>query len=71
MDLGKKLREEGVGPSIKHRKFQPNDHAHNAQTNGPHYRQRGMCESIFLPSSARSATLCMRELGTVNSAKSF
>jgi len=47
MDLRDKLREEGVRPLIKHREFRPIDHAHNARIDGPRYRQRAMCETVF------------------------
>jgi IS5 family transposase len=47
MDLREKLREEDVRPLIKHRIFQPIDHAHNARVDGPRYRQRSMCETVF------------------------
>jgi IS5 family transposase len=36
-----------VRPLIKHRIFQPIDHAHNARIDGPLYRQRSMCETVF------------------------
>ena len=47
MDLREKLRENGVRPLIKHRIFRPIDHAHNARVDGPLYRQRSMCETVF------------------------
>ena len=47
MDLREKLREDGVRPLIKHRLFRPIDHAHNARVDGPRYRQRAMCETVF------------------------
>ena len=47
MELREKLREDGVRPLIKHRIFQPIDHAHNARVDGPRYRQRSMCETVF------------------------
>ena len=47
MDLREKLREEDVRPLIKHRIFRPIDHAHNARVDGPRYRQRSMCETVF------------------------
>jgi IS5 family transposase len=47
MELREKLREEGVRPLIKHREFRPIDHAHNARIDGPRYRQRAMCETVF------------------------
>ncbi|WP_267643966.1 IS5 family transposase [Haloarchaeobius amylolyticus] len=47
MQLREKLREEGVRPLIKHRTFRPIDHAHNARVDGPRYRQRSMCETVF------------------------
>ena len=47
MALREKLREEDVRPLIKHRLFRPVDHAHNARIDGPLYRQRSMCESVF------------------------
>jgi len=47
MELREKLREEGVRPLIKHRVFRPIDHAHNARVDGPRYRQRSMCETVF------------------------
>jgi len=47
MDLREKLREEDVRPLIKHRIFRSIDHAHNARVDGPRYRQRSMCETVF------------------------
>ena len=47
MELREKLREDGVRPLIKHREFRPIDHAHNARIDGPRYRQRAMCETVF------------------------
>ncbi|MFC7132365.1 MULTISPECIES: IS5 family transposase [Salinibaculum] len=47
MELREKLREEGVRPLIRHREFRPIDHAHNARIDGPRYRQRSMCETVF------------------------
>jgi IS5 family transposase len=47
MALREKLRKEDVRPLIKHREFQPIDHAHNARIDGPRYRQRSMCETVF------------------------
>ena len=47
MDLREKLREEGVRHLIKHREYRPIDHAHNARLDGPRYRQRAMCETVF------------------------
>ncbi len=47
MDLRENLREKGVRPLIKHREFRPIDHAHNARIDGPRYRQRSMCETVF------------------------
>ena len=47
MELREKLRKEGVRPLIKHREFRPIDHAHNARIDGPRYRQRAMCETVF------------------------
>ncbi|WP_225333347.1 IS5 family transposase [Halomicrobium urmianum] len=47
MELREKLRDEGVRPLIKHREFRPIDHAHNARIDGPRYRQRSTCETVF------------------------
>ncbi|MDL0131518.1 IS5 family transposase [Halobacterium salinarum] len=47
MKLREKLREDGVRPLIKHCEFRPIDHAHNARIDGPRYRQRAMCETVF------------------------
>ncbi|GCF16215.1 hypothetical protein Harman_41500 [Haloarcula mannanilytica] len=47
MELRDKLREEGVRPLIKHREFRPLGHAHNARVDGPRYRQRAVCETVF------------------------
>ncbi|MFB1066303.1 IS5 family transposase [Natrinema sp. H-ect4] len=47
IELRDKLREEGVRPLIKHREFRPIDHAHNARIDGPRYRQRSTCETVF------------------------
>ena len=45
--LREKLREEGVRPLIKHRKFQPTDCAHSACTDGSLYGQRKPSETVF------------------------
>jgi IS5 family transposase len=47
MALRENLREADVRPLIKHRLFRPVDHAHNARIDGPRYRQRSMCETVF------------------------
>ncbi len=47
MRLREKSRKEDVRPLIKHRNFQAIDHVHNARVNGPRYRQRSMCETVF------------------------
>ncbi len=47
MQLHEKLREEGVRPLIKHRIFWSIDHVHNARVDGPRYRQKSMCETVF------------------------
>lgn len=47
MELRKKLREDGVRPLIKHRKFHSNDHVHNARIDEPCYGQRAMYETVF------------------------
>jgi IS5 family transposase len=47
MKLREKPREEGVRPLIKHREFRPIDHAQNARIDGPRYRQRSTCETVF------------------------
>jgi IS5 family transposase len=71
MELREELREDGVRPLINHRGFRPIDHAHNARVDGPRYRQRAMCASVFSTTSAHSATPCVREPGTVNFENSF
>jgi IS5 family transposase len=53
--LCENLRDVGVRPLIKHRRFRPIDHAQNARIDGDRYRQRAMCETIF-PTIKR--TLC-------------
>ena len=65
MDLREKLREDGVRPLIKHRIFQPIDHAHNAPVDGPCDHQRSMCETGFSAikcthSNARNISLVTR-----------
>ncbi len=47
MDLREKLREEGVRPLIKHREFRPIDPRVVRVIDGPRYRQRAMCETVF------------------------
>jgi len=47
MALREKLRDNGVRPLLKHREFRPVDHAHNARIDGPRYRKRALCESVF------------------------
>lgn len=64
--VSEKLREEGVRPLIKHRIFRPIDHAHNARADGPRYRQRSMCDTVFSSIKPRTAMPCERERGTVN-----
>jgi IS5 family transposase len=70
MALREKLREKGVRPLLKHREFRPVDHAHNARIDGPRYRKRALCESVFPRSSARSGTPCVPERGTESSENS-
>lgn len=41
-----KLREEGVRPVIKHRLFNPIDHAHNARLSEELYNQRALSETV-------------------------
>jgi IS5 family transposase len=41
------LRAAGVRPLIKHREFRPIGRAYNARVDGPRYRQRAMCETVF------------------------
>lgn len=55
MESRENLREEGVRPLIKDREFRPIDHAHNARIDGPRYRQRSTCETVFSSIKARSA----------------
>ena len=40
------LRENGVRPLIKHRLYQPIDHAHNARLDADLYNQRALTESV-------------------------
>lgn len=40
------LRDEGIRPLIKHRLFQPIDHAHNARLDDDRYNQRALAESV-------------------------
>ena len=47
MELREKLREEGVRPLIKHRVFRPIDPRVMRVVDGPRYRQRSMCETVF------------------------
>lgn len=47
MAFRENLREKGVRPLIKYRLFQPVDHAHNVRIDGPRYRQRVICETVF------------------------
>ncbi len=44
MHLREKLREEGVRPLIKHHIFRSINHV---RVDGPRYRQRSMCGTIF------------------------
>jgi IS5 family transposase len=60
MGLRKKLREEDVRPLIKHRKFQPIDHA---RIDGPRYRQRAIYETVFLTIKRTTAMPGVREPG--------
>ncbi len=47
MALRENLREMGVRPLIKHRLFQPVDPRVMRVIDGPRYRQRAMCETVF------------------------
>lgn len=40
------LRENGVRPLIKHRLYQPIDHAHNARLDDDRYNRRALVESV-------------------------
>lgn len=40
------LRENGVRPLIKHRLYQPIDHAHNARIDTNRYNQRALTETV-------------------------
>lgn len=40
------LRENDVRPLIKHRLYQPIDHAHNARMNTDRYNQRSLTETV-------------------------
>ena len=40
------LRENGIRPLIKHRLYQPIDHAHNARLDDERYNQRALVESV-------------------------
>jgi len=40
------LRENGVRPLIKHRLYQPIDHAHNARMDADQYNQRALTETV-------------------------
>lgn len=40
------LRNEGVRPLIKHRPYQPIDHAHNARLSDTMYNQRSLTETV-------------------------
>ena len=40
------LRESGVRPLIKHRLYQPIDHAHNARLDADMYNQRSLVEAV-------------------------
>jgi IS5 family transposase len=48
MELREKLREEGVRPLIKYREFRSIDPRAVRVIDGPRYRQRAMCETVFL-----------------------
>jgi IS5 family transposase len=47
MELRDKLPKEEVGP-LKHCESRPIDYAHDARIDGPRYRQRALCETVFL-----------------------
>jgi IS5 family transposase len=47
MELRDKLREEGVRPLIKHREFRLIDPRVVRVIDGPRYRQRALCETVF------------------------
>jgi IS5 family transposase len=42
----RQLREQGVRPLIKHRLYQPIDHAHNARLDADRYNQRSLTETV-------------------------
>jgi len=67
----RKLREDGVRPLIKHREFRPIDHAHNARIDGPRYRQRAMCETVFSTIKRTLGDAVRAQAGTVNFVNSF
>jgi IS5 family transposase len=45
-EFREQLRENGVRPLVKHRLYQPIDHAHNARMNSDLYNQRALTESV-------------------------
>ncbi len=71
MELREKLGEERVRPLIKQREFRPIDHAHNARIDGPHYRQRPMCETVFSTIKHTLSDPCMCEPSKVSFENSF
>lgn len=44
-----KLHREGVRPLIKHRLYNPIDHAHNARIDDDSYNQRSLSETVNTP----------------------
>ncbi|GAA0471242.1 hypothetical protein GCM10008985_30160 [Halococcus dombrowskii] len=71
MALRKELRDEGVRPLIKHRIFRPVDHATTRGSTALDIVSVRCPRASSRPSSARSATPCVRELDMVSSARSF
>jgi IS5 family transposase len=60
-----------VRPLIKHREFRPIDPRVVRVIDGPQYRQRAMCETVFSTIKRTLGDACMRELGTVSFVNSF
>lgn len=69
MALRENLREKGMRPLIKHRLFQPVDHAHTRGSTGLGIASEPCVRPSSPRSSARLAPSCVRGPGTVSSVK--
>ena len=65
--LREKLHAGGVRLLIEHRTFRLVDHAHNARSDGPRYRQLTMCDPGFSAITRTFGESCVRDVDTPSS----